>query len=105
MNQFFYDSLSEKTKIRMAAAVKAGRFVWVASVGYVNDLSTKSIKVDKERASLIRQGFEMLASGGFSADDVLRTLNALGLRTRKGAPVPPVRHGTRSLGILYARDG
>lgn len=27
-NQYFSDSLSEKTKSRMQAAVKAGRFVW-----------------------------------------------------------------------------
>src|SRR5206468_7886298 len=30
MNQFFSDSLSEKTKYRMEAGVKAGRWLWVA---------------------------------------------------------------------------
>jgi site-specific DNA recombinase len=91
MSQFFSDSLSEKTKERMKSAVKAGRFIWVAPVGYMNEKKKSSgsvMKVDPERAPLVRKGFELMASGGYSADDVLRTLTALGLTTRKNKPVP-----------------
>jgi site-specific DNA recombinase len=35
-NQYFSDSLSERTKYRMQAAVKSGRFVWKAPLGYLN---------------------------------------------------------------------
>lgn len=89
-SQFFSDSLSERTKFRMSEAVKAGRFVWVAPVGYVNakNGTGSTVKPDKDRAPLVRKGFELMASGNYSADDVLRTVTALGLTTRKGAPVP-----------------
>lgn len=90
MSQFFSDSLSEKTRDRMKAAVKAGRFIWVSPVGYINAMngSGSVIKPDPQRASLVKKGFELVAAGGCSADEALRTVNALGLTTRKNRPVP-----------------
>jgi DNA invertase Pin-like site-specific DNA recombinase len=89
-NQYFSDSLSEKTKFRMQAAVKAGRFVWKAPIGYINHKggAGSTIKVDPERAPLIRKGFELMSTGNHHADDVLRTITALGLRTTRGAVLP-----------------
>lgn len=89
-NQFFSDSLSEKTKFRMESCVKNGRFVWVAPLGYINEKNGKEsiIKIDKQRAPLVRKGFELMATGRYSADETLRTLNVIGLSTRTGKPVP-----------------
>jgi site-specific DNA recombinase len=89
-NQYFSDSLSERTKYRMQAAVKAGRFVWKAPLGYTNpkDGAGSTIKIDAERAPLVRKGFELMASGNYHADDVLRTITALGLRTERGLMLP-----------------
>jgi len=50
MNQFFSDSLSEKTKYRMAAGVKARRWLWVAPLGHLN--KQKSFIVDPEMGRL-----------------------------------------------------
>jgi site-specific DNA recombinase len=88
-NQYFSDSLSERTVYRMQAAVKAGRFVWRAPLGYVNSKNGAGsvIKPDPKRASLVRKGFELVATGNYHADDVLRTVTALGLRTERGAAV------------------
>jgi DNA invertase Pin-like site-specific DNA recombinase len=36
VNQFYSDVLSERVRYRMAEAVKAGRFVWRAPLGYRN---------------------------------------------------------------------
>jgi len=73
----------------MQAAVKAGRFVWVAPLGYLDPKQKGSVlTVDPERAPLIKKAFRLITSGVVSADAVLRTVNALGLRTRKGSPVP-----------------
>jgi site-specific DNA recombinase len=89
-NQYFSDQLSENTKYRMRAAVKAGRFVWRAPIGYVNSKKGAGsiISPDPKRAPLVRKGFELMATGNYHADDVLRTVTALGLRTTKGAPMP-----------------
>ena len=89
-SQFFSDSLSERTRFRMAEAVKEGRFVWVSPVGYINAKNGRGsvIKPDPTRAPLVRKGFELMATARFSADDVLRKLTALGLTTKKGASIP-----------------
>jgi len=86
MNQFFSDSLSEKTKFRMAAGVKAGRWLWVAPLGYKNNTSTKQVVIDSDRAPLVTKVFELLAEGS-SISDVMRQVIALGLTTRKGRRV------------------
>jgi site-specific DNA recombinase len=87
MNQFFSDSLSEKTKFRMEAGVKAGRWLWVAPLGYLNEIATKRIVVDSQRAPLVVKAFSLIADG-ISIGDTLRQVTALGLNTRKGRPVP-----------------
>ena len=89
-NQYFSDSLSERTQYRMRAAVKAGRFVWRAPIGYVNSKSGagSTINPDLKRAPLVRKGFELMATGSYHADDVLRSITALGLRTMKDMPLP-----------------
>jgi site-specific DNA recombinase len=85
-NQYFSDSLSERTKYRMQAAVKSGRWVWKAVAGYTNSKTGagSTIKLDPERAHLVRKGFELMSSSNYSADDVLRMVTALGLRNTKG---------------------
>ena len=88
MNQFFSDSLSEKTKFRMQAGVKQGRWLWVAPLGYLNDKKSKTIVIDPARAPLVRKAFEMVANGGYATSDaVLRQITAMGLTTRKGRKV------------------
>jgi len=85
MSQFFSDSLSEKTKFRMAAGVKAGRWLWVAPLGYKNNTSAKVV-IDSDRSPLVTKVFELLAEGS-SISDVVRQVTALGLTTRKGRRV------------------
>ncbi len=88
-NQYFSDSLSEKTKSRMQAAVKAGRFPWVAPLGYVNVKNGLSnLSVDPVRAPLIRKAFELIASGNYGPDEARRVVVTLGLHTKAGSGVP-----------------
>jgi DNA invertase Pin-like site-specific DNA recombinase len=72
MDQFFSDSLSEKTKARMKADLEKGRFLWVAPVGYKN--LNKHILVDPERSGLVAKAFELVASGRFTTVDAVRRL-------------------------------
>jgi len=82
-NQLFSDMLSEKTRDRMQAAVKSGRFVWGAPIGYLNE--NKKLKIDPERGPLVAEAFTLVASGRYvTTDAVLKAVTALGLRTRKG---------------------
>ncbi|HEU0048079.1 MAG TPA: recombinase family protein, partial [Nitrososphaera sp.] len=86
MNQFFSDSLSEKTKYRMEAGVKAGRWLWVAPLGYLNEKKSKTIVTDPERAPLIRKAFELIAESDHKSS--FRLTTAMGLTTRSSRPVP-----------------
>src|SRR5579872_417004 len=85
-NQFFSDSLSERTKYRMQAAVKAGRFPWPSPIGYLN--VEKNLAVDPQRAPLVCKAFELMGSGSYTTGDaVLRQITAMGLKTKKGSPL------------------
>ena len=70
----------------MAAGVKAGRWLWVAPLGYKNNTSTKQVVIDSDRAPLVTKVFELLAEGS-PISDVMRQVTALGLTTRKGRKV------------------
>ena len=86
LNQFHSDSLSEKTRYRMRAAVNAGRFPWPAPIGYRNE--DKKLCIDPERAPLVRHTFELIASGRFTTGDaVLKLVTGMGLTTKKGRPL------------------
>ena len=84
--QFFSDSLSERTRDRMRAVVKAGRFPWPSPIGYLND--DRKLCVDHERAPLVREAFNLVASGRFTTTDaVLSLVTQMGLTTKRGRPV------------------
>jgi site-specific DNA recombinase len=86
INQFFSDSLSERTKYRMKAGFLSGRFLHNAPVGYLN--VEKNLARDPERAPLVKKAFELFASGNYATGDaVLKLVTGLGLRTRKGSPM------------------
>jgi len=104
VNQFYSDSLSERVRYRMQEAVKAGRFVNRAPIGYrnVQNNGSKCIVVDRERAALIKKSFELIASGSYSSDAVLRTVSALGLRTPNGLVLPKQSFSKMLKNPIYA---
>jgi site-specific DNA recombinase len=87
MNQFFSDSLSEKTKFRMKAGVEKGRWLWVAPLGYKNDTDTKTVVIDSEAAPYVQKAFNLVVDTSKSVDGILRLLTNLGFKTRKGHSV------------------
>lgn len=101
MNQFFSDSLSERTRYRMKAAVNLGRFPWPAPIGYLN--VDKQLVIDADRAPLIRHAFELIASGNYATtDSVLSLVTAMGLRTRKGRTVTKQTWGRLLCNPIYS---
>jgi DNA invertase Pin-like site-specific DNA recombinase len=86
-NQYFSDALSEKMKDRSAASVRAGRWPWAAPLGYVNDLMLSSganIKPDLSSAPLVREAFELYATGRYTKIQVLTIITDKGLKTKRG---------------------
>jgi site-specific DNA recombinase len=89
VNQFFSDSLSERTRYRMSAGVQQGRWLWVAPLGYLNAKTNgiSELQVDTQRAELIRKAFELVASRSYTLEEILRRITLLGLNTGKGRPL------------------
>jgi site-specific DNA recombinase len=86
-NQYFSDALSEKMKERSAASVRAGRWPWAAPIGYVNDLKQgngANIKPDPSTAPLVREAFELYATGSHTKIQVLKIITNKGLKTKRG---------------------
>jgi DNA invertase Pin-like site-specific DNA recombinase len=88
--QFDNDVRSERTPGGMKAALELGRWTFLAPLGYLNaPRSTgRSLVPDPERVSLVRRAFQDFATGRFTKHEVRKNLNALGLTTRRGKPVP-----------------
>ncbi len=89
VNQFFSDSLSEKTRYRMSVGVQEGRWLHLAPIGYLNGTNgTSGLQMDSQRAPLVRQAFEWVATRSYSLEEVWRRLRLLKLTTRRaGRPI------------------
>src|SRR5438094_329667 len=88
--QFDNDVRSERTRGGMKAALELGRWTFLAPLGYLNAHRTtgRSLIPDPERAPLVRRAFQDFATGRFTKHEVRQNVNALGLTTRRGKPVP-----------------
>src|SRR6059058_2159165 len=88
--QFDNDVRSERTRGGMKAALELGRWTFLAPLGYLNAHRTtgRSLMPDPERAPLVRRAFQDFATGRFTKHEVRKNVNALGLTTRRGKPVP-----------------
>ena len=86
------DLKSERTIERMKAAASHGRYMWKSPVGYRNGDETTSL-VEDSKGSLVRQAFELFATGRFSKREVLDKMLALGLTSRNGRPLTPQSFG------------
>lgn len=76
--------LREGTKRGIQQKIRDGEWPTTAPIGYLNYIDGKyrKIKVDEERAPLIKMAFEEYATGLYSIDEIVRRLHKRGLRSR-----------------------
>ena len=89
--QFDNDVRSDRTRVGMRAALELGRWTFLAPLGYMTAPRGmgKSLIPDPERAPLVHRAFQDFATGRFTKEEIRKTLTALGLKTRRGLPLPP----------------
>ena len=68
-NQFIRD-LSSNVKRGLRLKVKRGEYPGLAPIGYQNDPRQKDVVVDRKKSKLVRQAFEMYASGEERLEDI-----------------------------------
>lgn len=79
------DMRAERCSNGMREAVREGRYVWGAPVGYSNvRVSDRCTIAPNEMAVRVREAFEMVATGAYVTDEVWRKSCEQGLRMKKG---------------------
>ena len=81
------DARADRTITGMKAALGAGRWTFGVPLGYRRTTDTSgrvTIEPDPDTAPLVKTAFELYAKGTETKAEVLRRVNAMGLRTRKG---------------------
>ncbi len=83
-SKYYVDNLSKNSKRGLRAKVRNGYFPSIAPFGYLNDVRTKTIIVDKRYSKLVKQMFERYARGDKTMSDVADFLKENGAITRGG---------------------
>ena len=86
-SKYYVDNLSENTKRGLRQKVRRGEYPSGAPIGYINDVRHKTIIVDKRRAPLIVQAFEMYAEGNRTMQSIADFLRSKGIMTKGGLPL------------------
>ena len=95
-SKYYVDSLAENTKRGLRQKVRRGEYPSLAPIGYINDVRFKSIVVDKRKAPIIREAFELYAKGNSRLEDISDFLAQNGILSRGGKKI----HTTRTTHIL-----
>jgi site-specific DNA recombinase len=86
--QFDNDVRAERCSGGMKEAMREGRYVWMAPVGYSNvSIAGKATIAPNDTAPLIRETFEIIARGVYALEDVRKMMNEKGLVSRVNKPI------------------
>ena len=86
--QFDNDVRAERCAGGMKEAVKEGRYVWMAPVGYSNvKVDGKATIKPNEKASIVLETFERVAANKVSVEKIWTLMRDRGLTNKKGAPI------------------
>ncbi|GEM_PF-689630 len=80
----FIQDLRRNVRRGMEGKARRGWFPGPAPFGYVNNRLTREIEPDPQRFHILRQAWEMLASGGMTVADVRRQMAELGITDASG---------------------
>ena len=78
----YVDNLSLNTKRGLREKVRRGEMPGVVPVGYINDVRTKTAKVDKRLAPIVCEAFELYARGDKRLDEIADFLYTKGIKTK-----------------------
>ena len=87
-SKYYVDNLSENTKRGLRQKVRRGERPGLAPVGYINDVRTKTVVVDKRRSPSVIEAFELYAKGASRLEDIAIFLASKGILTKSGKQFP-----------------
>ena len=74
--------LSANTARGLRQKARQGIYPGLAPIGYINDPRTKTIRVHKKNAALVREMFERYASGSTTLDELAASLESAGVMSK-----------------------
>ncbi len=80
-------NLREECIKGMNGRLKQGLYPWAAPLGYLNNGGGQAKTPDPVRAPLIKQVYELYATGNYSYRSIVPEANRMGLRNHQGKPV------------------
>ncbi len=83
-SKYYVDNLAENTKRGLRAKLRNGEYPSHAPFGYLNDVRTKTIIIDKTYSVLVKQAFELYARGDKKMADISVFLKENGAITKGG---------------------
>lgn len=87
--QFDNEVRAERCAGGMKDAMREGRYVWMAPIGYDNAKidGRSTIMINPQKGMLMRKGFQMIASNTYTVEHVRKILTDEGLTGRKNKPL------------------
>jgi site-specific DNA recombinase len=83
-SKYYVDSLSENVKRGLRQKVRRGVLPGRAPLGYLNDKANHTVVPDIQKFELVKQLFELYATGDYSLKSVRDTLSQAGLTSPSG---------------------
>ena len=88
MAQLDNDVRAERCTNGMKEAVREGRWVWLAPVGYDNTrIAGKATIAPNSMAPLVQKAFNLIAQGVYTTEDVRKIVNQEGLKHKGGKEI------------------
>ncbi len=87
-SKYYVDNFSENTKRGLRQKVRRGERPGLAPVGYINDVRTKTVVVDKRRSPFVIEAFALYATGDQRLEDIASFLASKGILTKSGKQFP-----------------
>jgi site-specific DNA recombinase len=86
-SKYYVDNLSENTKRGLRQKVRRGEMPGLAPLGYINDVRTRTIVVDKRCAPLVVSAFELYSKGDKGLQEIADYFADNGIKTSGGLPL------------------
>ncbi|NMC34814.1 MAG: recombinase family protein [Veillonellaceae bacterium] len=86
-SKYYVDNLSENTKRGLRQKVRRGEMPGRAPLGYINDVRTKTVIVDKRQAPLVVEAFKRYARGDQRLQDIADYLARENVKTKGNKPL------------------
>lgn len=83
-SKYYVDNLSENTKRGLRQKVRRGEYPSHAPIGYINDVRSKTVIVNKRLAPVVVAAFELYAQGNQTLESVAVFMKSIGITTKSG---------------------